>query len=103
MGVLMKKKLPKLKNCSKLLKRVSNLMRPLSEEANNWRADHFFILELQSIPLSIDYHWKSNGTIDRLKTARSFIQSEIFFSLLRFRMACIYWLEEDARKLWNEM
>ncbi|GFS97038.1 uncharacterized protein NPIL_60961 [Nephila pilipes] len=100
---LVEKNLPTLKNSSILLKRVSNLMRPLNEEANNWTADHYYILEFHSFPLSIDYQWRSNGTIDRLKTARSFIQSENFDSSLRFQMACIYWLEEDARRLWNEM
>ncbi|GFT82153.1 hypothetical protein NPIL_449111 [Nephila pilipes] len=58
---LVKKKLPKLKNCSKLLKRVSNLMRPLSEEAYNRRADHFFHFGIIVFPtvnrLSLEIEW----------------------------------------------
>ncbi|GFT48677.1 hypothetical protein NPIL_261251, partial [Nephila pilipes] len=100
---LVEKNFPTLTNCSILLKRVSNLMRPLSEEANAWTADHYYILDLESFSLSIDYQWRSNGTIDRLKTARSFIQSENFDCSRRFQMACIYWLDEDARNIWNEM
>ncbi|GFU12392.1 hypothetical protein NPIL_346031 [Nephila pilipes] len=60
----------------------------------------FFILN-HSLPTAwTRLSLKSNGMIDRLKLR------EVLFNLkflLRFQMACIYKLEEDAKKFWNEM
>ncbi|GFS64840.1 hypothetical protein NPIL_557571 [Nephila pilipes] len=38
------------------------------------------------------FHWKTDGTIDRLKTASSLIQSDVAMKQ-RFRLACNYWQE----------
>ncbi|GFS37952.1 uncharacterized protein NPIL_648111 [Nephila pilipes] len=82
---------------------VIALMIPLSVEIDDWEYDHYPILYNRLLKLPIDYIWKENGTIDRIETAKNFIKGESHDISLRFRMTCVYWLEEEAKKLWQEM
>ncbi|GFY49420.1 uncharacterized protein TNIN_300281 [Trichonephila inaurata madagascariensis] len=100
---LVKKKMPNLDIFPRLQQRIIGLMRPISYEITTWLQDHHDILEIKTLEPAIEFSWKSNGTIDRMKTAKNLMRSENFNILLRFRMACVYWSEEDARRLWNEM
>ncbi|GFT05371.1 hypothetical protein NPIL_629301 [Nephila pilipes] len=51
----------------------------------------------------IKFVFKGNGTIDRLKTAKSLIESQSSDISKRFELACVYWMEEETKKLWDEM
>ncbi|GFU36037.1 uncharacterized protein NPIL_306971 [Nephila pilipes] len=77
-------------------------MKPLSTEIKTWYFDHGFILNNDSWH-PIEFVWNGSGTIDRLKTARTYIQSKSHDLSLRFQMACVYGLEEEIRQLWGEM
>ncbi|GFT49942.1 hypothetical protein NPIL_539261 [Nephila pilipes] len=78
-------------------------MQPLRAQIDQWVLDHFFILEYSIFQPLIEYVWKDNGTNERLKTAKSYIQCERNNLFLRFRMACVYWLEKEAKQLWDKM
>ncbi|GFU12140.1 uncharacterized protein NPIL_60951 [Nephila pilipes] len=86
-----------------LKEKIIAFMRQLSDEINEWKIDHSSILECPSLESPIDYVWKGTGTIDRIKTAKSFIQSKRNDLLKRFQMACVYCLEEETKQLWDEI
>ncbi|GFT34324.1 uncharacterized protein NPIL_85101 [Nephila pilipes] len=86
-----------------LKKKVIGLIQPLSVEIDQWTCDHYSILKYYKHESLNEYVWKDNGTIDRLKTAKNYIQCESNSLFRRFRMACVYWLEEEAKQLWEKM
>ncbi|GFS35143.1 uncharacterized protein NPIL_538561 [Nephila pilipes] len=98
-----KEKLSSLNLPWTIQREVIALMIPLSVEIEEWEYDHIPILDRRVWKPSIDYIWKENGTIDRIETAKNFIKCESNDVSQRFRMACVYWLEEEAKKLWQEM
>ncbi|GFU62421.1 uncharacterized protein NPIL_588641 [Nephila pilipes] len=100
---ILKKKLTNLKLSLILQKKVIHLIRPLSNEIDEWKLDHFSIIEYSPLEPPIEYVWKGNGKIDRLKTAANYIQSENYDLPKRFRMACVYWFQEEAKQLWKKM
>ncbi|GFT02621.1 hypothetical protein NPIL_496141 [Nephila pilipes] len=82
---------------------ITRLSKPLSDQIKQWVLDHLSILNFgTSIPPN-KYVFKDNGTIDRIKTAKNYIENENNNVYLRFLMASVYWFEEEARTLWNEM
>ncbi|GFS70822.1 uncharacterized protein NPIL_552491 [Nephila pilipes] len=100
---ILKRKLTSLELPLILQKEVILLIRPLSNEIDEWKLDHFAIMECSSLETPIEYVWKGKGKIDRLKTAASYIQSENYDLSKRFRMACVYWFQEEAKQLWKKM
>ncbi|GFU03547.1 uncharacterized protein NPIL_442471 [Nephila pilipes] len=86
-----------------LKEKIIAFIRQLSDEINAWKIDHSSILECPSLESPIDYVWKGIGTIDRLKTAKSFIQSKRNNLSKRFQMACVYWLQEETKQMWDEI
>ncbi|GFS68753.1 uncharacterized protein NPIL_668021 [Nephila pilipes] len=100
---ILKRKLTSLKLPLILQKKVIHLIRPLSNEIDEWKLDHFAIIEYSSLKPPIEYVWKGKGKIDRLKTAANYIQCENYDIVKRFRMACVYWFQEEAKQLWKKM
>ncbi|GFT21024.1 hypothetical protein NPIL_385911 [Nephila pilipes] len=98
-----KKKLSSLNLPWTIQREVIALMIPLSVEIGDRQYDHYPILDRRVWKPSIDYIWKENGTINRKETTKNFIKCESNDVLQRFRMAYVYWLEEEAKKLWQEM
>ncbi|GFU62423.1 uncharacterized protein NPIL_588651 [Nephila pilipes] len=99
---VMEKKISSLNLPMILKKKVIALMQPISVQIDQWALDHFSISKCIFEHLT-EYVWKDNGTIDRLKTANNYIQCENNNLVLRFLMACVYWLEEEAKQLWGKM
>ncbi|GFX56896.1 uncharacterized protein TNCV_3566681 [Trichonephila clavipes] len=58
--------------------------------------NHFFDNE-------IEIYWTYLGTIDKLRTAMSFVKDDKIDVTLRYQIACIYCLEEDILILWEKM
>ncbi|KAF8782465.1 hypothetical protein HNY73_012747 [Argiope bruennichi] len=48
------------------------------------------------------FFWRSEGTIDRIKTAQGIVHSENIDIIARFRMACMYCLSECVQTLWRQ-
>ncbi|GFS41143.1 uncharacterized protein NPIL_381401 [Nephila pilipes] len=100
---IIKKKISSLNLPLILEKNIYALMKPLSDEIDQWKEQHFPILYYGILEQFIEYVWKDNGTIDRIRTAKIYIQCESNNIYLRFKMACVYWLEEEAKQLWEKM
>ncbi|GFT59478.1 uncharacterized protein NPIL_286671 [Nephila pilipes] len=100
---ILKRKLTSLKLPLILQKKVIHLIRPLSNEIHEFKLNHSEIIEYSSLETPIEYVWKGTGKIDRLKTAASYIQCENYDLSKRFRMACVYWFQEEAKQLWKKM
>ncbi|GFY73673.1 uncharacterized protein TNIN_429141 [Trichonephila inaurata madagascariensis] len=91
---VIKQKLPPPCCSTALLNEITAAVRALSFEVWHWRVDHFQIFKkreerrrLFNLPLS----WKSDGTIDRIRTAGILIQSQFIDLETRFTLACNYW------------
>ncbi|GBM79329.1 hypothetical protein AVEN_104869-1 [Araneus ventricosus] len=69
--------------------------------AEIWREDHLKILKLKDLKCIL--HWKSNGSIDTVKTAEHLVQNEKIRTRKRFQIACKYCLEKSVKTLWKEM
>ncbi|GFT26108.1 uncharacterized protein NPIL_570701 [Nephila pilipes] len=100
---ILKRKLTSLELPLILQKKVIRLIKPISYEIDAFKLDHSDIIEYSSLETPIEYVWKGNGKIDRLKTAASYIQCEKYDLSKRFRMACAYWFKEEAKQLWKKM
>ncbi|GFS68001.1 uncharacterized protein NPIL_193571 [Nephila pilipes] len=85
-----------------LKNRTMGIIEALSKEIKIWCAGHCVFL----IDANLDYwdriQWYSHGNINRLETARAFIQDENINIRERFNLACAYYLE-DVRTMWENM
>lgn len=50
-----------------------------------------------------EFYFTSQGTIDEKKTAEMFIKDESIDIITRYKLACIYCLEDDILELWNKI
>ncbi|GFT08407.1 uncharacterized protein NPIL_694181 [Nephila pilipes] len=79
------------------------IIKALGKEIGTWCSCHRLFL----VDANVDYwnrmQWYSHGTINRLETARAFIQDENVNIGQRFELACAYYLEADARTLFENM
>ncbi|GFU25226.1 uncharacterized protein NPIL_675751 [Nephila pilipes] len=99
---ILKKKVWSLDLPLMIKKKITVKMRQLKRETKNWYYDHKLMFK-NDLFRPIKFVWKGNGTIDRLKTAKSLIECKSSDISKRFQMACVYWLEEETKKLWDEM
>ncbi|GFQ97942.1 uncharacterized protein TNCT_710321 [Trichonephila clavata] len=95
---LIKEKLPPSSCPTALRQEITAAIRPISFEVGNWILDHLKTEKGQSKIIKIPLLWKSDGTINRVKTADMIIQSQNFSVELRFRMACKYWCWHEIIK-----
>ncbi|GFU08866.1 uncharacterized protein TNCV_1317701 [Trichonephila clavipes] len=58
--------------------------------------NHFFDNEIK-------IYWTYLGTIDKVRTAMSFVKDDKIDFTLRYKIACIYCLEDDIPILWEKM
>ncbi|GFT98610.1 uncharacterized protein NPIL_666471 [Nephila pilipes] len=73
-------------------------------EIEKWFTNHGGYFERETnINVRNILSWRSTGIIDRLETARVMIQNERLNITERFRFACEYFFEEDAKNLWRIM
>ncbi|GFT51527.1 hypothetical protein NPIL_435551 [Nephila pilipes] len=100
---IVKKKMWSIKLPLILQKKIIRSMRVLHVEIGEWKLDHSSILKYTSVEPPIKYVWKGDGTIDRLKTAMSYIQNESYDLSKRFQMARVYWFHKEAEQMWKNM
>ncbi|GFU37764.1 uncharacterized protein NPIL_313611 [Nephila pilipes] len=99
---ILKKKVWSLDLPLMIKKKITVQMRQLKRETKNWYYDHKLMFK-NDLFRPIKFVWKGNGTIDRLKTAKSLIECKSSDISKRFELACVYWMEEETKKLWDEM
>ncbi|GBM28323.1 hypothetical protein AVEN_229508-1 [Araneus ventricosus] len=95
----------KLKFLPDLLQiRLSKLIRPIHLEARRWIRDHDCLLNMSAANCYLNYKsilcWKTDGRIDRIKTAKKLIQDKNIDAKIRFALACTYFLEDEVFALW---
>lgn len=56
-----------------------------------------------NLDLPHEFCWTSQGIIDKRKTAEMLIRDYSIDVTMRYKLACIYCLEDDILKLWNEL
>lgn len=55
------------------------------------------------VDLPNDLCWTPQGTIDRKRIAQMLLKEESLGVIMRYKLACVYCLEDDVRKLWKEI
>ncbi|PRD28740.1 UNVERIFIED_CONTAM: hypothetical protein NCL1_31508 [Trichonephila clavipes] len=89
---VIKQKLPPPSCPKEILNYVTVAVQALSVEVWHWVMDHLKIFSSESRTLSfLPLAWKSDGTINRIRTADIIIQSEVFDIETRFAFVCNYW------------
>ncbi|GFX55814.1 uncharacterized protein TNCV_609801 [Trichonephila clavipes] len=79
-----------------LLNEITAAVRALNVEVWYWVMDHLEISGSESKTLSVlPLAWKSDGTINRIRTADILIQSQVLDLETRFAFACNYWCWHD--------
>ncbi|XP_055924850.1 uncharacterized protein LOC129956881 isoform X1 [Argiope bruennichi] len=87
---------------------LGNLLNPIFMEIYKWWKYHeFFLRSKHSIfdcPEYLKYlHWTHMGTVNYRKTAESMIRDEKLDINRRFKLACLYCLDEDIQNIWQKM
>ncbi|GFY67016.1 uncharacterized protein TNIN_250751 [Trichonephila inaurata madagascariensis] len=72
-------------------------------EIKRWYDSHRCIVRDDNLDLQNKLNWFSFGIIDRLQTARNFIQDENMNIRERFHLACVYYFEDDVQMFWRNM
>ncbi|GFS89224.1 uncharacterized protein NPIL_612601 [Nephila pilipes] len=88
---------------------IKENLRPVAGVLYFFNHEHQILAISSSNSSHIEYdfwnriHWYSHGTINRLETARAFIQDEYIDIRQRFHLAVTYYFEEDVRTLWGKI
>ncbi|GFU44896.1 uncharacterized protein TNCV_4234301 [Trichonephila clavipes] len=85
-----------------LKEEIIALIKPMELEVKNWKADHKGIFTTMQ-ELSLQFRFHADGTVDRIKTADSFICSKGLDDETRFVLACQYWSYDDVFTFFAEM
>ncbi|GFR04790.1 uncharacterized protein TNCT_480751 [Trichonephila clavata] len=85
-----------------LQEEVVAFMKPIELEITNWMIDHSEIL-LSAERFFLEFSWNSDGTINRIKTADSIINSDSFCDKTRFVLSCHYWSSWDVFTLFQSL
>ncbi|GFS72762.1 uncharacterized protein NPIL_561741 [Nephila pilipes] len=81
-----------------------SLMKRIHYEVEMWKEHHeTFVGNNFDQRFMGTFHWKSDGTIDRLKTANTLIQSDLLQMRHRFMLACNYWDDKRVLSIWEQM
>ncbi|KAF8797050.1 uncharacterized protein LOC129981803 [Argiope bruennichi] len=79
-----------------LVDRVVHILQPIVAEVHFWVRDHYDIIKhIQKRHITNNLCWKSEGTIDRIKTSKLLIQNANVNGELRFALAFAYFYEQD--------
>ncbi|GBM26244.1 hypothetical protein AVEN_17836-1, partial [Araneus ventricosus] len=103
-----KEKVSKLMLPVSLKKRLMDLVRPIRSEIRIWAVYHKHILNYLPDE-DLDMHifeqlcWTCTGAIDYRKTAELLVRLETLDIEKRYRLACLYCLEDYIPVLWVEL
>ncbi|GBM03243.1 hypothetical protein AVEN_142536-1 [Araneus ventricosus] len=85
--------------------RVARLIEAMHLEAELWIKDHNKLLYLCSTCFcprhKSTFCWKTDGSINRIETAKKFAQNKNIDPNTLFIMACTYFLEDEVLALWH--
>ncbi|GBM03272.1 hypothetical protein AVEN_142559-1 [Araneus ventricosus] len=96
-------KLPFLSNSLKT--KVCNYIQSLHVECEDWIKDYCRLLNFDRLHCRLVYKsifcWKSDGTINRVETAKKIVQNKSIDPNSRFILACTYFLEDEVLAIWH--
>ncbi|GBN28321.1 hypothetical protein AVEN_270346-1 [Araneus ventricosus] len=84
-----------------LRRRAFAAVHGLHYAVEKWKGDHSQFLRYKDG--GHFFHWRSDGTIDSVKTAEHLVMDENINIRERFDLACLYSLEQSIQTLWTEM
>ncbi|GFY03525.1 uncharacterized protein TNCV_3211621 [Trichonephila clavipes] len=99
---LIKRKLPSSDYPIDVQNQIAAVMRPINFEIVQWTNAHKDIFQ-DCFPKKIHICWKSEGTIDHLRTADLLIKSQELSLETRFVLACQYWTWEAILEFWKTL
>ncbi|GFR14967.1 uncharacterized protein TNCT_227221 [Trichonephila clavata] len=88
---------------NEIQKKLVGVVMALAMEIKTWFDCHKYIVRDDNLDLRNKVNWFSFGIIDRLQTARIFIQDENLNIRERFHLACTYYFEDYVQMLWRNM
>ncbi|GFY77754.1 uncharacterized protein TNIN_135231 [Trichonephila inaurata madagascariensis] len=100
--ILIHKKLSTLFLPDSLMKDATALSVYAAIQIDRWVKDHVNILN-SDLNFDINFYWTQDAKIDREKTAKALINSDILDIAVRFQLACYYCFEEEIIVLWKKM
>ncbi|GFU61409.1 uncharacterized protein NPIL_605541 [Nephila pilipes] len=101
---MMEKMMPNHIYSRSLQLKIMSLMKLIHYEVERWKEHHETFVGNNLDPRIMNaFHWKSDGTIDRLKTVNSLIQSDLLQMRHRFMLACNCWHDERVLSIWKQM
>ncbi|KAF8789803.1 hypothetical protein HNY73_007713 [Argiope bruennichi] len=102
-----KNKVSKLPLPGSLKKKLMLLIKPISFEILRWKTflETFISKDRYFFDKSIlkQLKWTCEGAIDHRKTAQALLRLDVFDVEKRYRLACLYCLEEDIKLLWEQL
>lgn len=85
-----------------LKEKILSFIRPIGLQILKWLEYHrencYFCIKLPN-----ELCWTPQGTVDKKKTAGMLIKDENLDITRRYKLACIYCLENDIPELWNKI
>ncbi|XP_055939544.1 uncharacterized protein LOC129969143 [Argiope bruennichi] len=86
-----------------LARKVARSLRAIHSEVKDWIEDHEVFLRSVNEDYKSILIWKSEGTIDRPRTAEEWVRGGTMDIHKCFLLACTYFLESDILNLWAKM
>lgn len=96
------KKVEKLSLPKMLKQKLSNFITPIGVQIIEWVQCHCICFDRVFFP-STKLYWTSGGTVDKKRTAEKLVKDKNLEMSSRYRLACIYCLEDEIQILWNIM
>lgn len=82
--------------------KISSYIQTIGLQIFIWMRYHLSYCQID-LDLPNEFSWTPHATIDKTKTAEVLISDDSIDVATRFKLACIYCLEDDIRKLWNQV
>lgn len=95
-------KVPQLIIPLSLKQKMLGYIHPVGLHILRWMEYHRSFCSFD-VDLPSEFYWTPQGTIHKKKTAEAIIKDEKVHITVRFKMACIYCLEEDLMRLWTKV
>ncbi|GBM33949.1 hypothetical protein AVEN_79841-1 [Araneus ventricosus] len=94
-----------------LTKQMMDTSKPMCKQVSGWKGFHEAYLLDSNRSSHLHFHvpileklcWTAAGTVDYPKTAEELVCSDVIDNVKRYKLACLYCLEEYIPQLWQEL
>ncbi|GBL76244.1 hypothetical protein AVEN_40445-1 [Araneus ventricosus] len=94
-----------------LTKQLIDTFKPMGQQVARWKAFHEgYLLDTNecshlhfNVPILEKLCWTAAGTVDYPKTAEELVCSDVIDNVKRYKLACLYCLEDYIPQLWQEL